>query len=390
MTHKILMVATIAGTIEDFLLTFVRYFRQQGWQVDGMALEISSNAPCIAQLDSVWDIQWSRNPLDPQNLIVAVPRIQEILARGNYDLVHVHTPVAAFVTRYAIKQLKMKQKPVVIYTAHGFHFHQQGNPITNQIFLTLEKIAGKWTDYLITINHEDEAAAKKHRLLPESRIFYTPGIGLDLNQYDPLRVTQSKIAAIHRELGLTAENVLLLTVAEFTPNKRHRDQLLALKQLNRPQVHLAFAGEGSTRAELEQLTHKLGLQQRVHFLGFRRDIPALICASTALLLTSAREGLPRSIMEAFCAATPVIGTKIRGIGDLLADECGLLVDVGDIDALAEAMATIIDRPEKTAKMGENGRRKIAAYDVNRIIQLYAKIYDRALSKDKQTLNPPPN
>lgn len=382
MTSKILMVATIAGTLEDFLLPFVSYFRQQGWQVDGMALEISSNSACVAEMDNVWDVNWSRNPLDPRNLAIAVPKIQTIISQGNYDLVHVHTPVAAFVTRYAIRQLKIEPKPIVIYTAHGFHFHQQGNPITNKIFLTLEKIAGSWTDYLITINREDEAAAKKHRLLPAARIFYTPGIGLDLRKYDPQQVSQSEIAAIDRELGITSEKALLLTVAEFTPNKRHRDQLLALKQLNRPEVQIAFAGDGATRLALEQLTEQLGLQQQVHFLGFRRDIPALICASDAVLLTSAREGLPRSIMEAFCAATPVIGTKIRGIQDLLADECGLLVEVGNIEALAKAMANIIDRPQEAAKMGENGRRKIADYDVSKIIKLYADIYDRALSESK--------
>ena len=379
MTLKILMVATIAGTLENFLLPFVGYFRQQGWQVDGMALEISSNPNCVSEMDNVWDVNWSRNPLDPKNLAIAVPKIQAIISQGNYDLVHVHTPVAAFVTRYAIRRLKIEPKPVVIYTAHGFHFHQQGNLITNQIFLTLEKIAGSWTDYLITINREDEAAAKKYRLLPEARVVYTPGIGLELNEYDSQQVSQSEVVAIRQELGITAQDSLLLTIAEFIPRKRHRDQLLALKQLNRPEVHLAFAGDGATRLALEQLTEKLGLQQQVHFLGFRRDIPALICASDAVLLTSAREGLPRSIMEAFCAATPVIGTKIRGIQDLLADECGLLVEVGNTEALAKAMATIIDRPQAARKMGENGRRKIADYDVSKIIKLYADIYDRALS-----------
>ena len=380
MTVKLLKVATIPGTIEDFLLPFVRHFRREGWQVDGMALEISGNSPCVAEMDRVWDVRWSRNPLDPKNLIDAVPRIQAVITQGNYDLVHVHTPVAAFVTRYAIARLKIKQKPIVIYTAHGFHFHQQGNPLTNQIFLTLEKIAGSWTDYLITINREDEAAARKHRLLPPEHIFYTPGIGLELKQYDSARVSPAEVAAIYRELGIDKTNTLFLTVAEFTPNKRHRDQLLALKQLNRPEVHLAFAGEGAIREETEQLVQKLGLQQQVHFLGFRRDIPALICASTALLLTSAREGLPRSIMEAFCAATPVIGTKIRGIQDLLADECGLLVEVGDSKTLAEAMAQFIDRPQLAASMGKNGREKVASYDVERIIKLYAEIYDRALGK----------
>ncbi|MGL4882790.1 MAG: glycosyltransferase, partial [Waterburya sp.] len=166
MTRKILIATTIPETIGDFLLPFIRYFRNLGWQVDGMALNITNNSDCVTEFDDVWDVQWSRNPLDFSNLIVAVPRIQEIIVQGNYDLVHVHTPVAAFVTRYAINKLKIKRKPKVIYTVHGFHFHKQGNFLSNFIFLTLEKLAGSWTDYLITINCEDEVAAKKYRLLP--------------------------------------------------------------------------------------------------------------------------------------------------------------------------------------------------------------------------------
>lgn len=375
-----LIVATVAGMIEDFILPFISHYRNLDWQVDGVALDITSNSACTATLNSVWDVPWSRNPLDPRNLINAVPCIQEIVVQGNYDLVHVHSPVAAFVARYAISQLKMKQKPRVIYTAHGFHFHQQGNPLTNLLFLNLERLAGKWTDCLITINREDEAAARKHHLLPDSRIFYTPGIGLELDKYARHQVSQSQTEAIRQELQLKTEDILLLTVAEFMPRKRHRDQLLALKQLNRPEVHLALAGDGDTRPEIEHLAQKLGLSQQVHFLGFRYDIPALICASKALLLTSGREGLPRSIMEAFCAATPVIGTKIRGIQDLLVDDCGLLVEVGDIKALSQAIAHMIDHPQQAAKMGANGRQKIAMYDVQNIIEQYTQIYDRALAR----------
>ena len=379
MTNKMLIVTTIAGTIEDFLSPFISYFRNLEWQVEGMASDITDNRSCVAQLSKVWNIQWSRNPLDPKNFLVAVPRIQEIITQGNYDIVHVHTPIAAFVTRYAIAQLKIN-KPQVIYTAHGFHFHQQGNPLTNSIFLTLEKLAGKWTDYLITINREDEAAAKKHHLLPSDRIFYTPGIGLDLAEYDPDRVSTAQINSIRHELGLNQEDIMLLCIAEFTPNKRHQDQLIALKKINRPTVHLVFAGDGQTCSAIEKLSGELGLKQQVHFLGFRQDIPALICSSTAILLTSGREGLPRSIMEAFCAGKPVIGTKIRGIQDLLADNCGLLVDVGDTDALAQAMIEIIDHLQQTAQMGQNCRQKVNLYSVEKIIELYQEIYDRALIK----------
>lgn len=378
MSHKILMATIIPRTIEDFLLPFIRYFQNLGWQVDGMASDITKNNTCVAEMDSVWDVEWSRNPFDPKNVMVAVPRIQEIVVQGNYDIVHVHTPIAAFVTRYAVNQLKVKQKPKVIYTAHGFHFHKNGNPITNSIYLNLEKLAGNWTDYLVTINREDEAAAHKNNLLSPEKIFYSPGIGLDLQEYDPQQVSKSDIESIHQELGLTETDSLLLTIAEFTPNKRHPDQLLALKKLDRPDIHLAFAGYGPARPAVEQLTKKLGLEQQVHFLGFRDDIPALICSSLAILLTSQREGLPRSIMEAFCASTPVIGTKIRGIEDLLADDCGLLVEVGDTDALAEAMAIMVDDPQRRATMGKKGHRKVATYDVDEIIKLYVDIYAQAL------------
>lgn len=376
---KLLIVTTIAGAIEDFILPFVSFFRDQGWQVDGVAVDITSNPACVAEFDQVWDVPWSRNPLDPRNLSNAVPKIQEIVIQGNYDLVHVHTPVAAFVTRYAISRLPIKKRPKVIYTVHGFHFHQQGNPLTNFIFLNLEKLAGNWTDYLITINRQDEAAAKGHRLLPEGNIFYTPGIGLELDKYDYQQVDDSAVAAIRQELKLQPEAKMLLTVAEFTPNKRHCDQLLALQQLNRPEVHLVFAGDGETRRSTEQLAQQLGLEQQVHFLGFRYDIPALISTSDLMLLTSQREGLPRSIMEAFCGATPVIGTKIRGIQDLLADNCGLLVEVGDTQGLAQAIAKLLDQPQLAAEMGANGRRKMATYDVKVIIEHYARIYQQALT-----------
>ncbi|MGL5832859.1 MAG: glycosyltransferase family 4 protein [Waterburya sp.] len=380
MTSKILIVTTIAGTLEDFILPFVHHYRNLGWQVDGVSVDITSNPACVEALNAAWDVPWSRNPLDPRNLVNAVPRIQEIVLQGNYDLVHVHTPVAAFVTRYAISQLKIKQKPQVIYTAHGFHFHQQGNPFTNFLFLNLERLAGRWTDYLIAINREDEAAARKYHLLPDERIFYTPGIGLEIAKYDRHQVSPEQITGVRQELQLMPDDVLLITVAEFTPNKRHRDQLLALKELNRPEVHLALAGDGETRPEIESLAQEFGLQQQVHFLGFRYDIPALICASTSLLLTSQREGLPRSIMEAFCAGTPVIGTNIRGIQDLLADNCGLLIEVGDIQALSQAIAKIIDHPQQAKEMGANGRNKVASYDVQNIIEQYTQIYHQALAR----------
>lgn len=380
-----LFIATVPETISGFLLPFAERFRSLGWRVDGMAQGITNFSECQQGFDRVWDVEWSRNPLDPKNILVAAPRIQEVVTAEKYDIVHVHTPVAAFVTRFALRN-RRKQPEIshtsVIYTAHGFHFHWGGNPLKNLIFLTLEKLAGQWTDCLITINREDETAAKKYQIIPEDRVYYTPGIGVDTSLYNSSNVTKLEIVKVRQELKLKEDDLLFLCIAEFTPNKRHRDILQALKKLNRSNVHIAFAGDGLLREETEKLGTELELQERVHFLGFRSDIPILIRTALGVLLTSKREGLPRSIMEALCLETPVIGTDIRGIRDLLDGGCGLLVKVGDTSELALAMAWLLNHPQEGIFMGKQGRQKMAEYDVSNIIKLYENIYQQATRKNQ--------
>lgn len=370
------MVTTVPVTIRAFLLPFARHFRSLGWQVDAMAQGISAESECVATCDRVWDIQWSRNVLDPRNLLAGVKRVREVVARGDYDLVHVHTPIAAFVTRFALRGLS---KPKVVYTAHGFHFYRGGNPVKNAIFFNLEKLAGNWTDYLVTINQEDETAAKQNKFLPEERIYYTRGIGVDTNRYAANRVSDTDVMAIRQELNLDSEDILLLCIAEFTPRKRHQDVLNALAKLNNPQIHLALAGIGPLMAQMKELVQELGIDRQVHFLGFREDIPTLIQAAKAVLLVSQQEGLPRSIMEAMCLNTPVIGSNIRGTQDLLEDGCGLLVELGNTDALSQAIALIVRDSAKAQAIAQKAKAKIVDYDIEQILQEYSKIFNLALS-----------
>jgi glycosyltransferase involved in cell wall biosynthesis len=373
---KLLVVTTVPITIRSFLLPFVKHFRSLGWQVDGMAQGISVDQDCVENCDRIYDIKWSRNVFDPRNLLAGVSRVKEVVAKENYDLVHVHTPIAAFVTRYALKDFK---KTKVIYTAHGFHFYRGGSAVKNAIFLSLEKLAGQWTDYLVTINQEDEAAAKKHNFLPADRIYFTRGIGVDTEYYASGKVNPEDIAQVRQELALSDNDTLLLAIAEFTPRKRHRDLLNALVKVANPQVHLALAGEGPIKLELELLTKELGIEKQVHFLGYRNDIPTLIQAADAVLLVSQQEGLPRSIMEAMCLNTPVIGSNIRGTEDLLENGCGLLVELGDTNALAQAMIQVVTDPDSLAVMAAKAQEKMVSYDLKKIVQQYSDIYQLALN-----------
>ena len=212
-----------------------------------------------------------------------------------------------------------------------------------------------------------------------------PGIGVDLDYYHPQTISESVVANIRVELGIDARTPLLLSVAEFTPRKRHQDTIAAIAKLNRLEVHLAIAGDGPLMWEMKQLAIEFGVAARIHFLGQRNDIPALMKAANANILVSLQEGLPRSVMESLALELPTIGTKIRGTQDLLAGGCGLLIDVGDVVGLAEAIGWILDRPDEAKNMAKRGRSHLSTYDLNYIIKLHEELYAEVLMRPETAI-----
>jgi glycosyltransferase involved in cell wall biosynthesis len=365
----------------EFFMPFVEHYKALGWQVDGMVSEATTVADEGTELEEygkIHRVQWSRNPLDPRNFLQAPQKIRGVIAKENYDIVHVHSPIPGFVTRFALSNVK--NRPPVIYTAHGFHFHRGGSAIKNKIFLTVEQLGGRWTDYLVVMNHEDEQAVRTHQIVPENKLLYMPGIGVDTKKYSPERANDEDVKKVRAELGLNENDRFLFMIAEFNPGKRHRDALAAFAQLNRKDAFLVFAGVGPLEEEMKTLATQLGVAERVKFLGYRRDIPVLLKAATALLLPSEREGLPRAILEALCMGTPVISTQIRGVEDLLANNCGLMTPVGDATALKNAIAQLLDNPAEARAMAKRGLEHVKTFDLSNVIRLHDELYKKALGK----------
>ena len=189
------------------------------------------------------------------------------------------------------------------------------------------------------------------------------------------------IAQVRLQLGLRPSDHLFLMIAEFTANKRHGDAIRALAMLQRSDVHLALAGRGEQANAARNLASDLGVARQVHFLGYRKDIPALIRASVATVLVSARQGLPGSVIESLCLETPVIGTNMRGVDDLVAgDAAG-----SSTSATSPPFAPITRRWRSrkiTLARGLCGRSKMAPYDLRNIIGLHDDLYAEALGADQ--------
>jgi glycosyltransferase involved in cell wall biosynthesis len=309
-----------------------------------------------------------------------VGRIRDLAIEQQYDLVHVHTPIAAFVTRLALDRFRHEHDLQVVYTAHGFHFHPMGGFIGNRVFELLERKAAKWTDFLVVINREDLSAAKGKQLIKQERLRFMPGIGVDRSHYSHSSVSESDVSRIYEELGIDAGTPVLLMVAEFVGHKRHADAIRAFSRVDHPCAKLLLAGTGPLLESMKRLSEKLGAADRVHFLGHRCDVPVLMKASRALILPSSREGLPRCALEALSMGVPVVGSRIRGTTELLEGNAGFLVNVGDIDRLAKGMQMMVDDRVAAEEMGQAGQRQSDKYDLTHILRMHEELYEEALTR----------
>ncbi|HZL49888.1 MAG TPA: glycosyltransferase family 4 protein [Terracidiphilus sp.] len=372
---RLLIATTVGSTVQAFLLPFARHYREKGWQVDALASGLSSCEECVSTFDRVWDIQWSRNPANLSGALSGLRRVREIVTDGDYDVVHVHTPVAAFIVRAALR--KRGPRPKVVYTAHGFHFHPSGSVWKNRIFIALEKLAGKWTDALVTINDEDYEAAKRLQIVPLDRLSFMPGIGIDVNHYSKEAISDRQLSQLRQDLNLKDSGCIFLQVAEFIPRKRHCDLLRAFSQLKCPAA-LLLAGPGPLQTDMQKLAERLGIASRVRFLGLRKDIAALIRLANVVVLPSQQEGLPRSVMEAMAMGKPVIGSDIRGVRDLLKDGRGVLFPVGNVGALTAAMTSLAEDPKACRDFGSAGLKAIQNYDIKLILSHHDELYQGLL------------
>ncbi len=379
-TPSILFIATVSQTLSSFLLPLAQALRERGWRVDAMAGEIKNHRGLAACFDQLWEIPFSRR-LGRASLsfIPNLLRIRGILLRSGYDILHAHTPFASFIARLAVATLPRAKRPRVIYTAHGFSFHEGGGRLANLAFFRAEKLAARWTDTLIVMNEEDYQAAAGRHLISAEKIRRLPGIGVDASSFDPARFADTEIARKRDELGLPDGAKVFVMAAEFIPRKRHIDAIEAMRLLPAGNVFLLFAGTGRLEDAMKQEVATRGLEGAIRFLGLRDDVPELLALSDAVVLVSVQEGLPRVLLEALSLNAPAISTDIRGSRELLADGRGILVPVRSPERLAEAMVWILEHPDEARRMGEKGREIILArYDDPVVLARQLEIIDETL------------
>ena len=368
---KVLFVATVVRLhINMFHKRYIRWFHEQNWQVDVAANnDYENKEECIIPYcDHFYCLPFERSPLKIGNL-EAYRQLKKLLDSEKYDIVHCHTPMGSVITRLAATSAR-KHGTKVIYTAHGFHFYKGAPALNWLVYYPIERILAHRTDMLITMNDEDYARARKFRA---KRVEKVHGVGLDLNKF--VKATPEEKEKIRKALKLNEHDIFSISVAQLIKRKNHIVLLRAVAELQNPNFHLFICGDGVQKNELMEEAKELGIQQQIHFLGFRQDVYKLCSSADLFMFASLQEGLPVAIMEAMACRLPIIASKIRGNTDLIDEgKGGYLVDATDAHGFVKAIQMTIGDKKKLSQMEEYNYLKIQDYGSEAVLEEMSALY----------------
>lgn len=378
---KILHVCAIDSTAQGLLLPQIDYFLSRKLSVE-IACSPGLAAEQLQQQGyALHPIQIDRKIAPVPNLI-SIYQLTKLIRQNHYDLVHVHTPIAAVLGRIAAKLGGIKR---IIYTAHGFPFHDQSSPFQYRFYFTVEKFCTPFTHLVLTQSYEDFITAQKTGLCPPNKVRYL-GNGIDIDRFDRNRLDPIHQTQLRESLSIPDTAGLIIGMVGRLTRKKGSGYLIeaAAKLLPQfPNLHiLIIGGQLSTdpepfQAELLERIRTLGIEEHVTLTGDREDIPELLGLLNIFTLpTFTHEGLPRSILEAMSMGLPVVATDIRGCREAVVHgETGLIVPPRDSEKLAEALGKLLSDPDLRQVYGKAGRQRVEAeYDERLVFQRLAECY----------------
>ena len=303
------------------------------------------------------------------------------MRREAYDAVHVHTPIASVLGRVAARLAGTSR---IIYTAHGFYFHDRMPRPRYLLYEGIERVASRLTHVILTQSREDFDTARRRGLFPSSKLRYL-GNGVDVSWYRSVLVDERRRIALRNEL-LLPENThpLVGITGRLTEEKGFQDlaQAMSVLRAGFPAAHLLVIGDqlgtdrDPFRLRFDKRISELGLSRHVTFAGFRSDVRDLLSLLDIFVLPSYREGLPRSILEAMSMGLPVVASRIRGSREAVVDGVtGLLVPPGNAEALGGALIRLAANEALRRSLGSAGRNRAEVeYDERLVFHRLERAY----------------
>ena len=291
-------------------------------------------------------------------------KVKKLLQEEKADLIHAHGTRANSNVIWAARSLNIP----VIYTVHGWSFHDDQNPLVRKLRILGERYLTARSNVNISVSESNKASGKKHLQKFESVVVNN---GIDQKKYAP----GSEGNDIRKELGISPDIILVLFIARFTHQKQPLQLIRAFGEAaaSFPQMHLLMVGEGEQKEAALQLVKEQGNGKHITFLPFRQDVPDLLAAGDIFVLPSLWEGLPIGLLEAMSMGKAIIATRVDGTSEIIMNnENGLLTEPGNTADLSSSLLRLSTDGQLRLHLQNNAlktvREKFNAEDMTRQIE----------------------
>lgn len=357
---KALITANMSGFLWKFELNNVRILQELGYEVHyasninekGYAFDLNQ----MRERGIIFHhIDIARSPFMFKMNLSALKEIIRIIDREKITLLHCHTPVGGLLGRLA--GVLSKNRPRVIYTAHGFHFYKGAPIFNNVVYQLVERVLAHFTDVIILINEEDYMAAKTMHLKKNGRVYLVPGVGIDFSSFKPVSAAEKNVA--RHKIRIDEEAIFVLSVGELNINKNHKtvimamNAIIAMKELG-DRVIYGICGDGYFRKDIQEFANNSGVGNKVLFFGYQYDIREYYAAADVTVFPSVREGLGMAGIESLAMGIPVIASDNRGTREYMRDgQNGFVFQAEDVNDCTRCIKRYFHlNPEQKKEMSE--------------------------------------
>ena len=329
-------------------------------------------------------------PLSPVDDLRTFVRLYREFRALKPAIVHTHMAKAGLLGRLAALAYNLTRgaapRARIIHTYHGHVLEGYFSPLTTRIFIAFERRLARISDRIVAISPAIERELRdQYRIGVASQYSVVP-LGFDLSPF--AAIDDAARTRARQDLGLDAGAEVICTVGRLTAIKQHDLFLETIARVARRRADAAsgqaaagplvalIAGDGELRATLEQAASRLGIADRVRFMGWRRDLATIYAASDVFLLTSRNEGTPVALIEAMASGIPGVSTDVGGVKDVIATpDLGARAPLGDAAALAAAIVQYLADPTLRRETGARARAAVLGrYSLDRLVNDIIALY----------------
>jgi glycosyltransferase involved in cell wall biosynthesis len=384
--RRLLAICTVDLMAWKLLLPWLRGLRDAGFEVHIACARAGYFDQLVADGFHMHDVPLRRR-MNPLVHIAPLWALYRLIRREHFVVVNTHSPIGAAVGRLAAW---LARAPMVIYTVHGFYFHDDMPRWKRRGYVTLEWILGRTTDQFMFVSDEDRKVALREGIAKSAAAVTTIYNGVDLAAYSPKGETLSAAAELRRRLDIPQGAPVVGIVGRVVREKGYLEfaEMAKLVSASPSDVYFLVVGDAlpSDRdgivAELRSRVEAAGLRDRFRFTGFTDGVADYLAVMDIFVLPSYREGFPRSVLEAMSTALPVVATNIRGCREAVVHgETGLIVPPRNGKALADAVGHLLENPELASRMGSAGRERAERLYSHKLVQRrFVDVVEGAMQK----------